>query len=63
MIAIGVMAAAVPEALTERAAAFAVGNAVVPAGLGLAVADQAPHHGRAVVAARAVLTWCRRRSG
>ena len=29
MIAIGVMAAAVPEALTERAAAFAIGNAVV----------------------------------
>jgi low temperature requirement protein LtrA len=29
MIAIGVMAAAVPEALTERAWAFAVGNAVI----------------------------------
>ncbi|SFS04624.1 Low temperature requirement protein LtrA [Microbacterium sp. cf046] len=29
MIAIGVMAAAVPEALTDRAAAFAIGNAVV----------------------------------
>ena len=29
MIAIGVMAAAVPEALGDRAAAFAVGNAVI----------------------------------
>ncbi|WP_344062416.1 low temperature requirement protein A [Microbacterium pumilum] len=29
MIAIGVMAAAVPDALTERAAAFAIGNAVI----------------------------------
>jgi hypothetical protein len=29
MVAIGVMAAAVPEALTERAWAFAVGNAVI----------------------------------
>jgi low temperature requirement protein LtrA len=29
MLAIGVMAAAVPEALTERAWAFAVGNAVI----------------------------------
>jgi low temperature requirement protein LtrA len=29
MMAIGVMAAAVPEALTERAAAFAIGNAVI----------------------------------
>lgn len=29
MIAIGVMAAAVPEALSDRAAAFAVGNAVI----------------------------------
>ena len=43
MIAIGVMAAAVPEALTERAGAFAVGNAVIRLIWGLPWLTEAPY--------------------
>ena len=61
MIAIGVMAAAVPEALTERAAAFA--SATPSSGWsGPGRGCEAPHHRRAWW--RPVLyCWCRRRSG